>query len=107
MARGDSKKSGTGTRLSEFLAEKAARPRPIYVLRGTDPYLLDQARQHVRRALAGFSDSGPAAAYQALVDADLEAKTTRNDRLVMETLIQRLCLPQVLGAGSPDCGSSG
>jgi len=40
------------------------------------------------------------------VDADLEAKTTRNDRLVMETLIQRLCLPESLGAGSAACAPS-
>jgi DNA polymerase III delta subunit len=52
------------------------------------------AQARVRRALAAFSDDHLAAAYQALVDADLEAKTTPNDRLAMETMVHRLCLPQ-------------
>jgi len=52
------------------------------------------ARDRVRRAVAAFSDTHLADAYQALVDADLEAKSTPNDRLVMETLIHRLCLPE-------------
>jgi len=52
------------------------------------------ARDRLRRAAAAFSDTHLADAYQALVDADLEAKTTPNDREVMETLIHRLCLPE-------------
>jgi DNA polymerase-3 subunit delta len=113
--------------LEAFWAEGMVAPQIIGLLRPTFKQLLrvralarrmdlvkamDEAginyygRDRVRRALAGFSDSGPAAAYQALVDADLEAKTTRNDRLVMETLIQRLCLPESLGAGAAACASS-
>ena len=57
MARSNSKKT-SGVRLSDFLAEKAAAPRPIYVLRGTDPYLLDQARRHVRAQTIGDTDPG-------------------------------------------------
>ena len=57
MARSDSKKT-TGVRLSDFRAEKNPAPRPIYVLRGTDPYLLDQARRHVRAQTIGDADPG-------------------------------------------------
>ena len=52
------------------------------------------AQDRVRRALAAFSVEHLAGAYQALVDADLEAKTTPNDRLAMETLVHRLCRPE-------------
>jgi DNA polymerase III subunit delta len=48
------------------------------------------ARDRVRRAVAQMSEAALAEAYQALVDADLEAKSTPNDRLAMETLIHRL-----------------
>jgi DNA polymerase III delta subunit len=59
------------------------------------------ARDRVRRALMAFSDDHLADAYQALADADLEAKTTPNDRLVMETLIHRLCLSEAArGSGA-------
>ena len=113
--------------LEAFWAEGMVAPQIVGLLRPTFKQLLrvralarrmdlvramDEAginyygRDRVRRALAGFSDSGPAAAYQALVDADLEAKTTPNDRLIMETLIQRLCLPESLGAGAAARASS-
>ncbi|MCX5675323.1 MAG: DNA polymerase III subunit delta [Planctomycetota bacterium] len=113
--------------LDAFWAEGIVAPQIIGLLRPTFKQLLrvralarrmdlvramDEAginyygRDRVRRALEGFSDSGPAAAYQALVDADLQAKTTPNDRLIMETLIQRLCLPESLGAGSAARASS-
>jgi DNA polymerase-3 subunit delta len=52
------------------------------------------AQDRVRRALAAFSVEHLAGAYQALVDTDLEAKTTPNDRLAMETLVHRLCRPE-------------
>ena len=52
------------------------------------------AQDRVRRALASFSDEHLAGAYQALVDADLEAKTTPERRLAMETLVHRLCRPE-------------
>jgi len=52
------------------------------------------ARDRVRRALTAVSDDHLANAYQALVDADLEAKTSPSDRLAMETMIHRLCLPE-------------
>jgi len=48
------------------------------------------ARERVRRAVRALSDADLADAYQALVDADLEAKSTNNDRFAMETLIHRL-----------------
>jgi len=52
------------------------------------------AQDRVRRALAAFSDDHLAGAYQALVDADLEAKTTPERRLAMEALVHRLCRPE-------------
>ena len=54
------------------------------------------ARDRVRRALRTFTEENLADAYQALVDADLEAKTTPNDRLAMETLIHRLASPCIV-----------
>ena len=48
----------------------------------------------VRRALEAFSADHLAAAYQALVDADLAAKTSAHERLAMETLVHRLCNPE-------------
>ncbi|HUU93644.1 MAG TPA: DNA polymerase III subunit delta [Phycisphaerae bacterium] len=51
------------------------------------------AFNRVRRAAAAFSETNLADAYQALVEADLEAKTTPNDRLAMEALVHRLCNP--------------
>jgi len=48
------------------------------------------ARDRVRRAVSALSDNALADAYQALVDADLEAKSTPNDRLAMETMIHRI-----------------
>jgi DNA polymerase-3 subunit delta len=56
------------------------------------------ARDRVRRSLSAFTDAHLADAYQALVDADLEAKSTPNDRLAMETLIHRLCRPEAARA---------
>jgi hypothetical protein len=51
------------------------------------------AMSRIRLALQTSCDEHLADAYQALVDADLEAKTTANDRLAMETLLHRLCGP--------------
>ena len=51
------------------------------------------AFNRVRRAAGAFSETNLADAYQALVEADLEAKTTPNDRLAMEALVHRLCNP--------------
>ncbi|MCX5684645.1 MAG: DNA polymerase III subunit delta [Planctomycetota bacterium] len=70
MARSDSKKT-TGIKLSDFLAEKGKEPRPIYVLRGTDPYLLDQARRHVRAQTVGDADPGLAVVETSGADAVL------------------------------------
>jgi DNA polymerase III subunit delta len=52
------------------------------------------ARDRVRRAVGRMSEAALAEAYQALVDADLEAKSTPNDRLAMETLVHRLTSPK-------------
>ena len=49
------------------------------------------AKDRVRRAIGALTAQHLADAYQALVDADLEAKSTPNDRLAMETLVHRLC----------------
>ena len=49
MARSGSPKRQVGVRLSEFLKHPEAAPKPIYVLLGSDPYLLDQGRRAVRR----------------------------------------------------------
>ena len=70
MARSNSKKT-SGVRLSDFLAEKAPAPRPIYVLRGTDPYLLDQARRHIRTQTIGDADPGLAVVETLGADAVL------------------------------------
>jgi DNA polymerase-3 subunit delta len=70
MARSNFKKS-SGMRLSDFLAEKGAVARPIYVLRGTDPYLLDQARRHVRAQTVGDADPGMAVVEANGTDAVL------------------------------------
>ena len=51
------------------------------------------AFNRVRRAAGAFAETNLADAYQALVEADLEAKTTPNDRLAMEALVHRLCNP--------------
>lgn len=58
------------------------------------------ARDRVRRAVQAFSDDALAAAYQALVDADLEAKTTPNERLALERLIHRLASPEAARAAA-------
>ncbi|MBM4020107.1 MAG: DNA polymerase III subunit delta [Planctomycetes bacterium] len=113
--------------LDAFLAEGMVAPqiigllRPTYkqllrikaLARRTDlPHAMDEARvnyyarDRVRRALAAMSGAHLAAAYQALVDADLQAKTTPNERVVLETLIHRLCLPEALGAVAAGRGSS-
>lgn len=52
------------------------------------------AFDRVRRAVARFSVDDLADAYQALVDADLDAKTRPSDRMAMETLVHRLCHPR-------------
>jgi len=60
------------------------------------------ARSRVRRAVQAFGGPHLTEAYQALVDADLESKTGANERLVMETLIHRLCNPEaarLIGSG--------
>ncbi len=49
------------------------------------------ASERMRRALDRLSADDLADAYQALVDADLAAKTNRDDRMAMETLVHRLC----------------
>lgn len=57
MARGGPKKGSSAKRLSDFLKEKAAgEPLPVYVLRGTDPYLLHQGRQAVRQRVFGNAE---------------------------------------------------
>jgi DNA polymerase-3 subunit delta len=60
MARSGPKKDSGGTRLSDFKKQGAADPKPIYVLRGTDPYLMDQGRRHVRQIVLGDADPGMA-----------------------------------------------
>lgn len=57
------------------------------------------ALDRVRRAVRGLSEANLADAYQALVEADLEAKTTPNDRFAMETLIHRLANPEAARLG--------
>jgi DNA polymerase-3 subunit delta len=66
------------------------------MMRAGVPY---PARDRVRQALRGFSEANLADAYQALVQADLQAKTTPNDRLAMEMLIHRLANPEAAHVG--------
>ncbi len=58
-----SKKKDDAKRLSDFLKHKGrAEPLPVYVLRGTDPYLMGKARATVRRRTIGDADPGLALA---------------------------------------------
>jgi DNA polymerase III delta subunit len=52
------------------------------------------AQAGVREAVRGFSAEHLADAYQALVDADLDAKSGADPRIALETLVHRLCDPQ-------------
>ena len=65
------------------------------------------AFNRVRRAADAFSEANLADAYQALVDADLEAKTTPNDRLAMEALVHRLCNPTAARSTATAHGAGG
>ena len=77
MARRDQDEKAGGMRLGDFLKSPGADVKPIYVLKGTDPYLLDQARQEVRRRVLGDADpglallelQGPEAALADVLDA--------------------------------------
>ena len=101
--------------LDVFWTEGMAAPQIVGLLRPTYRQLIrvramaeamdietamDRARVHraafdrVRRAVARFSADDLADAYQALVDADLAAKSRPDDRMAMETLIHRLCHPR-------------
>jgi len=63
VARRSPKRDTAARRLGAFLKEKAAGPpAPIYVLQGTDPYLLEQGRSAVRRRVLGETDPGLALA---------------------------------------------
>ena len=57
----------------------------------------------LRRAVQAFTADHLADAYQAMVDADLAAKTTAHDRFAMELLVHRLCNPEAscLAAAAP------
>ncbi|MFO8014525.1 MAG: DNA polymerase III subunit delta [Phycisphaerae bacterium] len=100
--------------LDIFWTEGMAAPQIVGLLRPTYRQLIrvralaeqmgleaamDRARVHraafdrVRRAVDRFSADDLADAYQALVDADLAAKTRPDDRMAMETLIHRLSHP--------------
>jgi DNA polymerase-3 subunit delta len=100
--------------LDVFWTEGMAAPQIVGLLRPTYRQLIrvralaeqmdleaamDRARVHraafdrVRRAVDRFSADDLADAYQALVDADLAAKTRPDDRMTMETLIHRLSHP--------------
>jgi DNA polymerase-3 subunit delta len=58
VAKKSGKSEPQARRLSEFKAEKNRDPLPVYVLRGTDPYLMDQGRQEVRARVIGDADPG-------------------------------------------------
>jgi len=60
MARKGSQKESSAIRLSEFLKKPPTEPKPVYILRGTDPYLLSQARQAIRAQVLGPGDPGMA-----------------------------------------------
>jgi DNA polymerase-3 subunit delta len=100
--------------LDVFWTEGMAAPQIVGLLRPTYRQLIrvraladqmdveaamDRARVHraafdrVRRAVGRFSADDLADAFQALVDADLAAKTRPDDRMAMETLIHRLSHP--------------
>ena len=100
--------------LDVFWTEGMAAPQIVGLLRPTYRQLIrvralaltmdleaamDRARVHraafdrIRRAVDRFSADDLADAYQALVDADLAAKTRPDDRMAMETLIHRLSHP--------------
>jgi len=101
--------------LDVFWTEGMAAPQIVGLLRPTYRKLIavraladtmdvdaamDRAGVHrmafdrIRRAVERFTGDDLADAYQALVDADLSAKTRPDDRLAMETLVHRLCHPR-------------
>lgn len=77
MAKRDSHETSGAVRLSDFLKAADTTVKPIYVLQGTDPYLLDQGRRHVRRLVLADADpglalmdlSGPEAVLADVLDA--------------------------------------
>jgi len=101
--------------LDVFWTEGMAAPQIVGLLRPTYRQLIsvraladsvsvevamDRAGVHrmafdrIHRAVERFTGDDLADAYQALVDADLSAKTRSDDRLAMETLVHRLCQPR-------------
>ncbi|HUU31060.1 MAG TPA: DNA polymerase III subunit delta [Phycisphaerae bacterium] len=66
-----SRKGSAAIRLSDFQKPRQADPKPIYVLCGTDPYLLDQGRRTVRTRVFGEADPGMALTEFTGADADL------------------------------------
>jgi DNA polymerase-3 subunit delta len=95
------------TFLRQLLRTKAlARRMPIddAMARAGVPYF---ARDRVRRTVRVFSDAHLADAYQALVDADRESKTSANERMALEAMLHRMCNPEVSRlAGAPGGGSA-
>ena len=70
MARTGGKKESGGTRLGDF-RKQPGEPKPVYVLRGTDPYLMDQARRAIRQLVLGDADPGMAILEMNGADAAL------------------------------------
>jgi len=61
--RSGKKKSAHERRLSDYLKHKGRdEPFPVYVLRGTDPFLLEKGRAAVRDRTIGDADPGLAVA---------------------------------------------
>ena len=58
MSARKTKNAPVGIRLSDFLKSPPARPKPFYVLVGSDPYLLHEGRRGVRENVFGDADPG-------------------------------------------------
>jgi DNA polymerase III subunit delta len=72
MARPKDKEPDHHQRLSQFAdAKVSGPPLPIYVLRGTDPFLLDRGRTAVRERTIGQADAGLALLEMNGPDAQL------------------------------------
>jgi DNA polymerase III subunit delta len=80
MAKKDAHKTTSGARLGDFLKKTGQEALPVYVLQGSDPYLLDQARRRIREIVLADADPGLAltdlAGGQAVLADVLDALRT-------------------------------
>jgi DNA polymerase III subunit delta len=111
MAKRDQGEKAAGMRLGDFLKTPAADVKPVYVLKGTDPYLLDQGRQEIRRRVLGDADPGlamlellgPEAALADVLDALRTPPMLSPRRLVLVREAEGFLSPR--GAAADDAAT--